>query len=216
MFPIRDHTPSGTTPIITYSIIAINVLVFLSYFPAATDRSLMNFFAVYAFTPAIFSAGDQMYTLITSMFLHGSWMHLGGNMLFLFIFGDNIEGVLGKWKFLLFYIAGGLSATFLQYIADTSSVIPNVGASGAIAAVMGAYLVWFPNGKIDMLIFMGAMSRFVTVPAFMMLLYWIGLQMLSSFLGQDDGVAYLAHIGGFLFGVVFAFFWKKNISLQTQ
>lgn len=196
--------PSGIIPVFTYLLIAINIIVFLGYFPNATENSLIQFFSMYAFTPLYFSEGLVPYTLITSMFLHGGWMHLIGNMLFLYIFGDNVEAKLGKVWFLIFYISGGIAATFLQYIADPLSPIPNVGASGAIAAVMGAYLVWYPHGKIDMIILMGAMSRIISVPAFMMLLYWIGLQLVSSFIGQNDGVAYLAHIGGFVFGVFIA------------
>lgn len=214
MFPLRDHTPSGIFPLVTYALLAINVLVFLSYFPSADEYDLMEFFSVYAFIPHSLSLGQDYYTLLTSMFLHGSWMHLAGNMLFLYIFGDNIEAYLGKIKFVLFYIGGGLAAAFLQYFGDMSSVIPNVGASGAIAAVMGAYLVWFPHGKVDMLILFGGMSRLATVPAYTMLLYWFGIQMLSSFMGADDGVAYLAHIGGFVFGLVVAFILSSKSGFQ--
>lgn len=208
MIPLRDHTPSGVLPFITYLLLFINIVVFLGYFPNASEGSLISFFQNYAFIPAVFTNGENLHSLITSMFLHGSWMHLAGNMLFLYIFGDNIEGKLGEFLFFFFYISAGLSATFLQYIGDPSSVIPNVGASGAIAGVMGAYVVWFPHGKIDMLMLFGAMSRMVTVPAYTMLLYWFAIQLVSGFTGADDGVAYLAHIGGFVFGVFFALLFK--------
>ncbi len=216
MIPLRDHTPSGIFPIITTVLITINVMVFLAYFPGSTDAFLWQFFQLYAFIPADFSQGENLITLITSMFLHGSWMHLAGNMLFLYIFGDNIEARLGKFWYAIFYICGGFAATMLQYIGDVTSVIPNVGASGAIAAVMGAYLVWYPQGKIDMLMLFGGMSRITTIPAYTMLLYWFGLQMISSFTGMDDGVAYLAHIGGFAFGALFAVFFRNKNTYQNS
>jgi len=209
MFPIRDHNPSKGIPIITYGLMAINIIVFLLYFPNATEQSLWSFFQVYALQPAEIVAGESLLTLLTAMFLHGGWMHLGGNMLFLYIFGDNLEYRMGKIKYLLFYLISGLAASYAQIFADPTSMIPNVGASGAIAGVMGGYLLLFPKAKVDVFMYM----RITTVPAFMMLGYWFILQVISgtaSFGGDGGGVAYWAHAGGFVAGLAMAMFFRKK------
>ncbi len=209
MLPIRDHNPSKGVPIVTYGIIAVNIIVFFSYFPTATPESLWDFFQIYALQPAEISQGESLLTLISSMFLHGGWMHLGGNMLFLYIFGDNLEARMGKIKFLLFYLVSGFAASYAQIFADPTSMIPNVGASGAIAGVMGGYLLLFPKAKVDVFMYM----RIQTVPAFMMLGYWFILQVISgtaSFGGDGGGVAYWAHAGGFVAGLVMAIFFRKK------
>lgn len=214
MFPIRDHNPSNRTPFVTWALIAINVVVFLSYFPSlsASDRQLMAFFDTWALVPAEVLSGGDGYTLVTSMFLHGGWMHLIGNMLFLWIFGDNLEDLLGHLRFLAFYLASGLAAAAGQIIAGPGSTIPMVGASGAIAGVMGGYLLFFPRARIDILVIIVILIRIFTVPAWLMLGLWFGLQLFNG-LAMDvagGGVAYWAHAGGFVAGVVLAFpLWRR-------
>ena len=151
MFPIRDHNPSGRTPYVTIALIAINVLVFLGYFLSLSEPELNGFFFTWGLVPARIMIGDGYETFLTSMFLHGGWLHLAGNMLFLWIYGDNLEDEFGHFGFLLFYIAAGVAAAGLQMVADVYSRIPMVGASGAIAGVMGGYLLLFPRAKVDVL-----------------------------------------------------------------
>ena len=151
MFPIRDHNPSGQTPFVTYALVAINILVFLGYFTTLSEWQLGDFFMTWGLIPARFMSGDGWETLLTSMFLHGGWMHLAGNMLFLWIFGDNLEEEMGHLGFLLFYLACGAAAGLAQVLPDPGSPVPMVGASGAIAGVMGGYLLLFPKAKVDVL-----------------------------------------------------------------
>lgn len=205
MIPIRDHNPSNRTPYVTYALIALNVAIFLSYWPLFDQpRALMAFYDTFAMVPAQVSARGEILTLLTSMFLHGGWLHLGGNMLFLWIYGDNMEDEMGHVGFLLFYLASGLAAALAHYIAAPMSPVPTVGASGAIAGVMGGYLLLFPKARIDILFFLIIFIRIFTVPAWVVLLVWFGLQILGG-AGADPmtgGVAYWAHAGGFLAGIV--------------
>ena len=206
MFPIRDHKPSNRTPIVTRALIANNVIVFLSYYPSlsGSERQLMAFFDAWALIPAEVLSGADGHTLVTSMFLHGGWMHLIGNMLFLYIFGDNLEDLLGHLGYLVFYLAAGLAAAAGQIIAGPGSTIPMVGASGAIAGVMGGYLLFFPRARIDVLVIIVVLIKIFTVPAWVMLGLWFGLQLFNG-LAMDvagGGVAYWAHAGGFVAGVV--------------
>jgi len=201
MIPIRDHNPSGKFPFVTYTLIGINVLVFV-YQLTLGDR-LDAFVLEYAVVPALIAQGAGLVGLITSMFLHGGFAHIIGNMLFLNIFGDNLEDKLGHFKYILYYLGAGIAGSVLQIIVDPSSAIPMIGASGAIAGVMGGYLVLFPHEKIDVLWSWGFMFERTTVPAKMMLVYWIFFQFISGMgsLGiQGGGVAFFAHIGGFAFG----------------
>ncbi len=206
MFPIRDHNPSDRTPFVTWALIAINVVVFLSYFPsiAGDERLLMSFFDQWALVPRETMSGEGGHTLVTSMFLHGGWMHLIGNMLFLYIFGDNMEDLLGHLGFLAYYLASGLAAAGGQILADPSSTVPMVGASGAIAGVMGGYLLMFPRARIDVLVIIIFLIKIFTIPAWLMLGIWFGLQLVNG-LSMDvagGGVAYWAHAGGFIAGVL--------------
>lgn len=204
MFPIRDHNPSGQTPFVTIALIAINVLVFLGYFLGMTDFQLNAFFFQWGLIPARLSAGAGYETLVTSMFLHAGWLHLGGNMLFLWIYGDNLEEEMGHLGFLLFYLAAGLAAAGLQAFADLGSRVPMVGASGAIAGVMGGYLLLFPRAKVDVLFIFLIFFRIFAVPAWIVLGLWFGLQIFSGLNTptQMGGVAYWAHAGGFVAGLV--------------
>lgn len=205
MFPIRDHNPSNRTPYVTYALIAANVVIFALYWPLFDDpRRLGLFFYDFAIIPERITAGDALPSLISSMFLHGGIMHLLGNMLFLFIFGDNMEDEMGHVGFALFYLASGIAAGLMQVAAAPLSQIPTVGASGAIAGVMGGYLLLFPKARVDILIILIVFFRIIPIPAWIMLALWLGLQFVGG-LGSDPdagGVAYWAHAGGFVVGLL--------------
>lgn len=205
MFPIRDHNPSGRTPYVTYALIAANVLIFASYYNLfSNDRALFEFYITYGIVPVI--AFENPMSFVTHMFLHGGIMHLGGNMLFLWIFGDNLEDEMGHVGFLIFYVLGGFAAAMAQYLSDPASQVPMVGASGAIAAVMGGYLILFPKAKVDVLLILVIIFRIFTIPAWIVLGIWFALQLGLSLATPTDGggVAYWAHAGGFIAGLVFA------------
>lgn len=207
MFPIRDHNPSGRTPYVTYALIAINVVVFVFTLQLeGSPRQLMNFYAEFALVPRFLTEGYGFSGLITSTFVHGGWMHIAGNMLFLYIFGDNLEDEMGHLPFILFYFAAGLGAGLIHWLSEPLSNIPTVGASGAIAGVMGGYLLLFPKARVDILIILIVIFRVIPVPAWLMLLLWFGLQVFGGWSAPADqgGVAYWAHVGGFVVGLVLA------------
>lgn len=206
MFPIRDHNPSGRLPFVTTALIVANVLAFLAYYPGAPDLWLMRFYYNWGLIPDAALSGHRVETLFTHMFLHGGWMHLIGNMLFLWIFGDNLEEEMGHLPFLLFYLAAGLAAAALQIAPDPASQVPMVGASGAIAGVMGAYLMLFPRAKVDVVLIIVVFIRILTLPAWIVLGVWFGIQLFSGLAlpTAEGGVAWFAHIGGFIGGVVLA------------
>lgn len=200
IFPIRDNQPSRSFPVVTVALIAVNVAVFL--FEAILDASSLDvFIRRYAMIAESFRAS----TLITSIFLHGGFLHILGNMWFLWVYGDNVEDRLGKGRYLLFYLASGVAAGLLQLAVNPNSAIPIVGASGAIAGVMGAYLLLYPRAEIKTIIFLLFLIR-VDIPALWLLIYWFALQVYSGIyeLGRQSnqgGVAWFAHIGGFLAGM---------------
>jgi membrane associated rhomboid family serine protease len=204
MFPIRDHNPSGRTPYVTIALIAINILVFLGYFLAKTDLQVQFFFDQWGLVPARIMAGEGYETFITSMFLHAGWMHLAGNMLFLWIYGDNLEEEMGHFGFLLFYLACGVVAALAQFLPDTASMLPMVGASGAIAGVMGGYLLLFPRAKVDVAFIFVIFFRIFAIPAWIVLGIWFAIQIFSGAMTPSDagGVAYWAHAGGFAAGLM--------------
>ena len=223
MFPIRDHNPSEAVPYVTYGLIAVNVAVFLACWLTIADEAALGwFFYNWGLVPERLLAGENPQALVTSMFLHGGWMHLAGNMLFLWIFGDNLEDVLGRVRFLGFYLLSGLAAAGLQVAADPASGVPMVGASGAIAGVMGGYLLLFPRARVDVLFIFVIFFRIFAIPAWIVLLLWFGVQLYSGAAVADagGGVAYWAHAGGFLGGLAMAFpvrlarggrgFWAVN------
>ena len=223
MFPIRDHNPSQAVPYVTYGLIFANVAVFLGYWLTLADENALGwFFYNWGLVPDRLMAGQNPQALVTSMFLHGGWMHLAGNMLFLWIFGDNLEDVLGRVRFLGFYLLSGLAAAALQVAADPASGVPMVGASGAIAGVMGGYLLLFPRARVDVLFIFVIFFRIFAIPAWIVLLVWFGLQVFSGSAVADagGGVAYWAHAGGFLGGLAMALpallarggrgFWAAN------
>ena len=201
MLPLGDdNSDRRTIPFVTYTLIAINVLVFV-LLELPQGQNLDAFLTRWGTIPTQIVAGNGLLTLITSMFLHGGWLHLGSNMLFLWIFGDNIEDTFGHWLFLLFYLVCGIAAGLAQVFMNTSSDIPGVGASGAIAGVLAAYIVLFGARPVRVL-----MSGYLTnVPSYMMIGLWFVTQLISGFGGQSDGVAYWAHIGGFITGLVLTY-----------
>ena len=224
MLPIRDHNPSERQPWVTYALIALNVLVFLSYAGSFTDEArLVAFFDQWALIPARLTSGEGYATLVTSMFLHGGLLHLGGNMLFLWIFGDNLEDAFGHLGFLAFYLACGALAGLAQVWSAPGSTTPMVGASGAIAGVMGAYLLLFPKARVDVLIILIIIIRTIAMPAWIMLGVWFAIQLAGSYTSfglEGGGVAHLAHSGGFAAGLLLALpywlrkggpaFWRRN------
>jgi len=201
MFPIGDdNTSRRTVPLVTYALIALNVLFFF-----LEQSGGDAFIGKWAFVPRRFLAnpfGDFL-TLFTSMFMHAGWVHLGGNMLYLWIFGDNVEDRFGHIKFIIFYLLSGLAATLAQLAFSLGSNVPNLGASGAIAGVLGAYILLFPQGKVRVL----QGQQVIQVPALIVIGIWIVLQFFSGIgsignTAQTGGVAYMAHIGGFVAGLV--------------
>jgi membrane associated rhomboid family serine protease len=208
MIPLRDNNPTHRTPVVTYAFIAINVLVFLYQMMIAGqgEQAFIEFVRTWAFTPADFLANPigEAPTLITSIFMHGGWAHLLGNMLYLWIFGDNIEDILGHGRFILFYLLTGIIATFAQMATNPASQIPMLGASGAIAGILGAYLLEFPHAKVTTIVFRVIME----IRAIYVLGFWFVFEFIRGItaLGQIDpdvgGVAFFAHIGGFIAGLV--------------
>ena len=212
MFPIGDdNSQRRTFPTVTIVLIVLNVLVFLLELSGGDQ-----FITEWAFIPARFSQdpGANAVTLFSAMFMHGGWLHLFGNMLFLWIFGDNVEDRFGHIKFLIFYLLAGLAATFSQYWVSPESGIPNVGASGAIAGVLGAYILMFPQSRVNVLVG----RQLVAMPAFIVLGMWIALQLVSGVgtgAATDEsagGIAYMAHIGGFVSGLLMTFLFRGRES----
>ncbi|MEK6930836.1 MAG: rhomboid family intramembrane serine protease [Thermoproteota archaeon] len=243
MFPLRDENPHppGYKPKVTYVLIAINVLVFFievaytGQFIEFTNNNAYNLFYNWGAVPNCVTGGtvsnidfgegplqvtcpDSPYiSLLSSVFLHGGAMHLGGNMLFLWIFGDNIELKFGKIKYLAIYLIWGISSGLVHILGDPSSVIPAVGASGAISGILGAYLVIFPRAKIQTAMMMGFFMRMIHIQARWFLPFWLVFQnLLPFFIGgfgiAGGGVAYLAHIGGFAVGLATGYLYKKTHS----
>ncbi|MEZ5885656.1 MAG: rhomboid family intramembrane serine protease [Paracoccaceae bacterium] len=204
MFPIRDHNPSERTPLVTYAIILANVLVYLYQLSFADSQVASNLFLRnWALFPAAVTEGGEFHALFSHMFLHAGFMHLAGNMLFLWIFGDNLEDQMGHLGFAAFYLACGTAAAFGQILPDPGSTVPMVGASGAIAGVMGGYLLLFPRARVDILIIFIIFFRVFSIPAFVMLGLWFAFQIAGG-LGHSTeagGVAYWAHAAGFAAGL---------------
>ncbi len=209
MIPIRDQIPTRRMPIVNYLLIAVNVVVFILMWLAGSEQEAMVW--QFALIPAQVTAGldlGDFTRVFTSMFMHGGIAHIAGNMLYLWIFGDNVEDAMGHGKYLLFYLFGGLIASVTHILTNPGSQIPTVGASGAIAAVLGAYLVLYPQSRVQTIIPLGYFMRITLLPASIVLGMWFILQLFSGFLslgGPDvGGVAFWAHIGGFIAGVVLA------------
>lgn len=223
MFPLRDDNPITITPVVTWVLIALNVIVFLyqvSLGPNASQIFVYRFGAI----PAVISGGGNLpeklvavppaMSLFTCMFLHGGWMHLVGNMWFLWIFGNNIEEAMGHWRYLLFYLVCGFMASASHIFAYPNSTIPTIGASGAIAGALGAYIMLYPRARVWTLIFIVFFIRLMYIPAWVVLGVWIFLQFINGSMAagmqETGGVAFWAHVGGFLAGVLLVGLFKKR------
>jgi membrane associated rhomboid family serine protease len=209
MIPLRDVIPSRTTPYITVTIIVLNALAWL--FEISLGDSLPLFLQIYGVVPADFRA----LTLITSMFLHGSWMHVIGNMWYLWIFGDNVEDRLGHGRFIVFYLLCGTLAALGQIATDPGSMLPTIGASGAIAGVMGAYFVLYPRSRVLTLIMLIIFWEVIELPAVVLLGFWFVMQLFSA--GTiatastgSGGVAFAAHVAGFVVGMIGGLMFRKR------
>src|SRR3990172_778549 len=220
MLPLKDDIPTRTLPVVTIGLIATNVLVFfyqvsleLSPDPSAA-RAAQQFVMEFGLVPCRLSgacviqggAPSPFFTIFSSMFLHGGLFHIFGNMLYFWIFGNNVEDTLGHGRFLLFYLAAGVAAALTQTVMGPASRVPMIGASGAVSGVLGAYLILFPQASVLTLITFGFFWRIVRVPALIVLGFWIVVQLLNGILtfgaGQQGGVAWFAHIGGFVAGIL--------------
>ena len=221
MIPLKDDNPTLNNPIITYFLIGLCVVVFLIQLGSQSYRSGQLFYS-YGLIPSVLMGNKQLpielyavpalLTIFTSMFMHGGFMHLIGNMLYMWIFADNIEDNLGAVKFLIFYLLAGIGAAMTQVLMDTQSQIPMVGASGAIGGVLGAYLINHPNAKVLVLIPFGFFSQIIKIKALYVLGFWFILQFISS----GGGVAYAAHIGGFVSGKILILFFNKRTKKKAK
>ena len=239
MFPLRDDNPHFLIPYVTYAIVALNLLAWFLAQGFGTEPALSKSVCTLGLIPAELlgslpagtafqvgpasvcqlSSSSSAYTLVTSMFMHGGWMHLLGNMWFLWIFGNNVEDSMGHVRFAVFYVLCGLAAAAGQILSDPASPIPMVGASGAIGGVMGAYIVLYPRVHVHMLIFLGFYISTIAVPAVFMLGYWLLLQFIGGFtsLGaQGGGTAFWAHIGGFVAGAVLIWLFKDQALIERH
>jgi len=203
MFPLKDENPVRRRPVLTYALIAINVAIFVGTLVTETfEQSIME----YGMRPAEVLHGERLHTLFTSMFLHGGILHILFNMWYLWIFGDNIEDVLGRKKFILFYLGAGLAASLAHAVSAPGSTIPTIGASGAIAGVLGAYVLLYPWARVHTAVILFYFIHLITIPAVLMIGFWFVLQIISASVlwaaGTTAGVAYWTHIGGFLAGML--------------
>ena len=215
MIPLKDDNPTSSKPIVTYFIIGLCVLVFLMQIGSQSYRTGQLFYS-YGLIPSVLMGHEQLpmdvyivpayITIFSSMFMHGGFMHIIGNMLYMWIFADNIEDDLGSKKFIIFYLLSGIGAAMTQVLIDTHSQVPMVGASGAIGGVLGAYLINHPKAKVLVLIPFGFFSQLIKIRALYVLGFWFILQ----FISQGGGVAYAAHIGGFVSGIILILFFNKK------
>jgi membrane associated rhomboid family serine protease len=234
VFPLKDNIPTRRTPVVTIALIVANVVVYVlsvrhggSIFSGPDQETVIHYGAIpYEFThpgqecdilPAqqALACGNEVsnqpptwFTALSSMFMHGGLLHIGGNMLFLWVFGNNVEDSMGRFRFIVFYLLGGLAAMALQTAVDPSAPVPSIGASGAVAAVLGGYLLLYPRARVLTLVFLFVFFTFIQIPAMFFLVIWFGQQLLFGYLNYVDptggggGVAYFAHIGGFVFGLL--------------
>ena len=210
-FPFKDDNPTKNKPFISYLIIFLCCIIFLFQFSLSSQAgySIIKTFGAtpYLLTNELF---QYWYSILSSMFLHGSLMHLIGNLIYLWIFGDNIEDEFGRFNFIIFYILCGIGAVIAQILLDPQSKVPMIGASGAIAGLLGSYIVLHPKAKIYVFAWIIIFVKLIKVPAFIVISIWIGLQFMNVFDQGSSGVAYSAHIGGFLTGLILTPFFKKN------
>jgi membrane associated rhomboid family serine protease len=218
MIPIRDDNPTRTFPFITIILIVMNTLAFFYELSLQSQPRVEAFFADFALVPAEITQMPSLgalRTVFTSMFLHGGWLHLIGNMWFLWIFGNNIEDSVGHFKFIFFYLLCGIAAAAAQILSVPDSSVPMIGASGAISGVLGAYLLLFPRARVLVLFPIWIFFRFIYVPAWLMLIVWFAMQLLSGWAtagaaAHGGGVAFWAHVGGFVAGLALIPLFKKR------
>ena len=212
MIPLKDDNPTRIWPVVSYAILGACVLVFLWQFSLGQQAAREAVFAL-GMVPAVLVGQASLppevalvpapATLVTSMFLHGGWMHIIGNMLYLWVFGDNVEDAMGHWRFVIFYLLCGIAAALAQLALDPTSEVPMIGASGAIAGLLGAYLILHPKAHVLVLIPLGVFTQLIQVPAMLVLGLWFVLQLFNQLTsGTGGGVAFMAHIGGFVAGMV--------------
>jgi membrane associated rhomboid family serine protease len=240
MFPYHDENETRRTSFVTYALIALNVLTWLAVQGGGTTRALASSVCEYGLIPGeltgllppgtpfpmgeglvcLTDPGRQVLNVFTSMFLHGSWLHLLGNMWFLWLFGNNIEDSMSHGRFVVFYLACGVAAALAQVLVDPDSVIPMVGASGAISGVMGAYLVLYPRVRVFAIVPIGIIPVSIALPAWTMLLYWGALQFMGGLsglvAGQRGGVAFWAHVGGFVAGLVLVKLFARSEDVRAH
>ncbi|MBI5664756.1 MAG: rhomboid family intramembrane serine protease [Nitrospirae bacterium] len=218
MIPFKDDNPTRHLPIITIALITANLAVFifeslfisdhqeLAYAYGAMPHSLLTFDVIQPVHPFV--------TIFTSMFMHGGLLHLGSNMLYLWIFGNNIEDKLGHVKFIIFYILCGVIAAYTHAFANPASTVPMIGASGAVSGILGAYILLFPHARIHTLVFFIFFVQVIKLPAIIVIGFWIGIQLINGVISQGSsihgGIAWFAHIGGFIFGILIIKFFVKN------
>ncbi|MBF0557275.1 MAG: rhomboid family intramembrane serine protease [Nitrospirae bacterium] len=215
MIPFKDDNPTYTFPFVTVGLIIVNIVVYLFELVAPDGgEQLAILYGAIPNNLVTFESGQPISPLgsvFTSMFLHGGLLHVGGNMLFLWIFGDNIEDMLGHFRFLLFYLFAGFIAAYGHALTDSQSLVPMIGASGAISGVLGAYILLFPRARVHTLLFFGFFWQVVRVPAVVVIGFWIILQVLSGLLNagslHQGGIAWFAHVGGFLAGLLTIRLW---------
>ena len=221
MIPLKDDNPTSGKPIVTYILIGLCVVIFFAQLGSQSYKTGQLFYS-YGLIPSVLMGHNQLpmdlyavpalATIFTSMFMHGGFMHLIGNMLYMWIFADNIEDNLGPKKFIIFYLLSGIGAAMTQVLMDTHSQVPMVGASGAIGGVLGAYLINHPNARVLVLIPFGFFSQLLKIRALYVLGFWFVLQFISS----GGGVAYAAHIGGFVSGMILILFFNKKNRRKTK
>jgi len=227
MIPLKDDNPTSGKPIVTYLIIGLCIFIFIIQLSSNTYRTGELFYS-YGLIPSVLMGYDKLpldlyaipayATIFSSMFMHGGFMHLIGNMLYMWIFADNIEDNLGPTKFIIFYLFSGIGAAMAQVLMDTNSQIPMIGASGAIGGVLGAYLINHPNAKVLVLIPFGFFSQLIKIRALYVLGFWFVLQFINSSLmsSEGGGVAYAAHIGGFVSGMILILFFNKKTKRKSK
>ena len=229
MFPLRDENPTVRKPVATMVLIGANAVCWMLLQGFGTDPGLAESLCYYALIPGdlfghvfpgdtirvsetracVLDGAANPSTLLTSMFMHGGWFHILGNMWFLWVFGDNVEDAMGPFRFVAFYVLCGLAAAFAQIATDPASPVPMVGASGAIGGVMGAYALLYPRAHVHTFVFLGFYMTTIAVPAVFMLGYWFLIQLVSGVLGQGSGVAFWAHIGGFVAGLALVLLFRR-------
>jgi membrane associated rhomboid family serine protease len=245
VFPLKDDVPTQSFPLVTVTLIAVNVLVYLYEFTlgmapgghpavrAEAERAYQAFIFEFGLIPCrigdacparletlLAGAPAPWLTVFTSMFVHGGLFHVGGNMLYLWIFGNNVEDSMGKGRFLVFYLVCGVAAALAQYLTDTTSSVPMVGASGAVSGALGAYLLMFPGARVWTLVIFGFFVRFVPIPALVVLGFWIVVQVINGAFtfgrGESGGVAFLAHVGGFVAGMALVSLFRRRPRLTYR